>query len=495
MSGVRPVLTRMFTPVRLDDPTPTSLTRGGALAVTGLLAQGVLRFATSLLVGRLAGQAELGVVASAIAAATILALLWPTSTGSAASKFLARARGAGSVDQARAVAAHLRRRMLLAVLVLAAAAIPVWVHLDGGSLTGALAVALLTIGYSGYSFTRGVQFGTGQTLRATGWDVLCVALGLVTLTLMLLSGVRGVALVLPLAVAYGVYAVAGWPFGGGGKPEPARRREMDGFVALGAVGSLASAGFLQLSQIVTRLVSGDEGAGEYAAAVALATPASMLAVSLSLVLLPALSETLGRADEAAFRARTDQANRSLAVVVVAVFGSIVLCSRLLIRVVWGDTYAGAAPILAVLAVAVLCTTLGVVAVNAMTARSQRGMAINVAASLTGLVVGAAVWAVVAPSSGGIGVATGYLAGTLVIAAIPIGYVWRTSRQRWAGLYLRIAAAVVVLAVLYDAQDRFGLPLGLDVVAALVFLLGWIALNRRDAARLPWPGRSGRSGGS
>lgn len=488
MSGVRPVLARMFTPVRLDDPTPTSLTRGGALAVTGLLAQGVLRFATSVLVGRLAGQAELGVVASAIAAATILALLWPTSTGGAASKFLARARGAGSVDQARSVAAHLRRRMLLAVLVLAAAAIPVWVYLDGGSLTGALAVALLTIGYSGYSFTRGVQFGTGQTLRATGWDVLCVALGLVTLTLMLLSGVRGVALVLPLAVAYGVYALAGWPFGGGGKPEPAQRREMDGFVALGAVGSLASAGFLQLSQIVTRLVSGDEGAGEYAAAVALATPASMLAVSLSLVLLPALSETLGRADEEAFRSRTDQANRSLAVVVVAVFGTIALCSRLLTRVVWGDGFAGAAPILAVLAVAVLVTTLGVVAVNVMTARSQRGMAINVAASLTGLAVGAAVWFVVAPSLGGIGVAVGYLAGTFVIAAVPVVVVWRTGRQRWGGLYARVALALGLLVTLHGAQERLDLSVWLDPVAAVAFVILWAGLNRREVVRLPrpWP---------
>ncbi|BBF98927.1 MULTISPECIES: lipopolysaccharide biosynthesis protein [Pseudonocardia] len=492
MTGIRPVLGRMFTPVRLDDPTPTSLTRGGALAVTGLVAQGVLRFATSWLVGRLAGEAELGVVASAIAAATILALLWPTSTGSAASKFLARARGAGSIDQTRSVAAHLRRRMLLAVLVLAAAAIPVWVYLDGGSLTGALAVALLTIGYSGYSFTRGVQFGTGQTLRATGWDVLCVALGLVTLTLMLLSGVRGVALVLPLAVAYGVYALAGWPFGGGGKPEPARRREMDGFVALGAVGSLASAGFLQLSQIVTRLVSGDEGAGVYAAAVALATPASMLAVSLSLVLLPALSETLGRADEEAFRSRTDQANRSLAVVVVAIFGTIALCSRLLIRVVWGDAYAGAAPILAVLAVAVLFTTLGVVAVNAMTARSQRGMAINVAASLTGMAVGAGVWFVVAPSLGGIGVAAGYLAGTLVIAGVPVAVVWRTCRQRWGGLYARVALALGLLVLLHEMQERFDLTLWLDPVAAVGFVAVWLVLNRADAARLPRPRLPGRS---
>ncbi|MEQ3551237.1 oligosaccharide flippase family protein [Pseudonocardia nematodicida] len=486
MSGLRPLLGRMFTPVRLDDPTPTSLTRGSALAITGLVAQGLLRFATAWLVGRLAGQAELGIVASAIAAATILALLWPTSTGSAASKYLARARGAGSVEQARATAGHLRRRMLVVVLVLAAAAVPVWVLLDGGSPVGALAVALLTVGYSGYSFTRGVQFGTGQSARATGWDVVCVAFGLLALTLLLVAGVRGIALVLPLAIAYGVYTLAGWPFGPSSRPDRAHRRELDGFVALGAAGTLASSGFLQLSQIVARLVTGDAGAGEYAAALALATPASMLAVSLTLVLLPALSELLGRSDDEAFRARTDEATRSLAVVVVLMFGSIVLCSRLLIAVIWGDRYAGAAPILAILAVAVMCTNLGVVAVNAMTARSRRGMAINVAASITGMLAGIAVWVVAAPVHGGVGVAIGYLAGTVVIAAVPVSVTWYQGRHRWGTLYLRIACAVVLLVLLHGIQVSFDLPAWSDPGLAALFVLVWLVASRADAARLPLP---------
>ncbi|GAA1830322.1 hypothetical protein GCM10009772_05050 [Pseudonocardia alni subsp. carboxydivorans] len=486
MRGIRPLLGRIFTPVRLDEPTPTSLTRGGLLAMIGLLSQGVLRFATSWLVGRIAGQAELGIVASAIAAATILALLWPTSTGSAASKFLARARGAESLDQARAIAAHLRRRMVTTLILLAVAAIPVWVMLDGGTVAGAFVVALLTVGYSGYSFTRGVQFGTGQIMRATGWDVLCVGLGLVALTLMLVSGVRGVALVLPLAVAYAVYAVAGWPFGDRGRPNRQERRELDGFVALGAVGSLASAGFLQLSQIAARIVSGDVGAGEYAAALALATPASMLAVSLTLVLLPTLSETLGRADDKAFRARTDHATRMLTVVVVPIFGGIALASRPIIQLIWGGAYAGAAPILLILSLAVLCTNLGVVAVNALTASSQQGMRINVGAGLGGMVIGTAVWLVAAPVLGGIGVALGYLCGTVVLAAVPVAVTWYRGQHRWTGLYLKVTAAFLVIVALHVAVSLTSLPAWLDAVAALVFVAQWVLINWADVERLPKP---------
>lgn len=488
----RSAVGRMFTPVRLDDPTPTSLVRGGALAVTGLLAQGILRFATSLLVGRLAGKEELGIVASAIATATVLALLWPTSTGSAASKFLARARGAGAADELRSTAAHLRTRMLQIGLVLVVVSAPIWVFLDHGSWTGALAVAALTAGYAGYSFTRGVQFGTGQTLRATCWDLTCVALGLAGLSALLAFGVRGPTLVLPLAVAYGIYALAGWPFGGrGGRPAAQRRHELDGFVALGAFGSLASSGFLQLSQIVARLVGDDSGAGQYAAALSLATPASMLAASLTLVLLPALSETLGREDPAAFRVRTDQANRSLVVVVVAVFGAVLVCSRVLIELIWGPRFAGADVLLVLLVVAVLAGNLAVVSVNALTARSQRGMMINVGAGVLGMVVGVVVWAIVAPGLGEVGVAAGYLCGAVTIATVPIAVAWRSGGHRWGALYSKVGVALGVLALLAWAQRTASLPLVVDPLMAAGFVGLWWLLNRAEFARLPFPRSSTR----
>lgn len=492
MSMPRAVIRGMFSPVRLDDPTSTSLVGGGALAVTGLLAQGLLRFATSFLVGRLAGAEQLGVVASAIAVATILALLWPTSTGSAASKFLARARGAGSPQEARSTARHLKQRAIATTLVLAGASVPAWVFVDQGTWVGALAVAALTVGYGGYTFTRGVQFGTGQTLRATCWDVSCVVVGLAGLSVLLLLGVRGLALVLPLAAAYGLYAVAGWPIGRATGPDRRRRREMDGFVALAAVGSLASTGFLQLSQIVAKMAGGDAGAGRYAAALALATPASMLAASLTLVLLPALSETFGRSDPAAFDARTDQANRSMTIVVVAVFASIGICSRLLIELIWGAAFSDAATVLVVLVAAVLCTNLAVVSVNALTARSQRGMAINVGASVGGMLVGVAVWLVAIPALGERGVALGYLCGAMVIAIVPVVAVWRSGGHRWGALYRKVLIALGLIAVLAWGQRSLDLPLALDPVFAVTAVLLWWSVNRSDAARLPRPWQVRRS---
>src|SRR6202000_3252848 len=157
-----------------------------------------------------------------------------------------------------------------------------------------------------------------------------------------------------------------WPYAAHGRPTVPRRRELDVFVLLGAVGSLASAGFLQLSQIAAKVAGGNGSAGEYAAALSLATPASLLAGSLSLVLLPSLSAAWGRGDKAGFRAQTDQANRGLAVVMVAIFGSIAVCSPLIVDLIWGSRFAGVENLLPVLVVAVLVTNLGVTSVNALT---------------------------------------------------------------------------------------------------------------------------------
>lgn len=479
------IVHRMLRRVDLDQPTDTTLARGSVLSTLGLLAQGLLRFVTAFLVGHIAGKSELGVVASAIATATLLALLWPTTTGSAASKFLARARGAGQGDEVQAVAAHLSRRTIQTAGVLGLASAVVWVLIDHGSWPGAACVALLTLAYSGYSFTRGVQFGAGQVPRATSWDVLSVVVGLVALVVLLSVGVRGPSLVLPLVLTYGIYTVAGWPHGAHGRPSRDRRRELDVFVALGATGSLASTGFLQLSQITAKVTSGDADAGQYAAALNLATPASMLAASLSLVLFPSLAEAWGRGDHADFHAQTDRATRALAVVMVAIFGCLIIGSRLLVQVVWGERFAGAEKVLPILVLAVLATNLGVASVNALTTQSQRGMWVTTGASLAGLAVGVGVWLLTTGPLGTTGVALGYLCGTLVIATVPVVITWRRGGHAWSGVFTRVAIGLAVVGLLVLLQHGANLSPWLDPALALGFLLGWAALCRRDLRLLPF----------
>jgi quercetin dioxygenase-like cupin family protein len=137
---------------------------------------------------------------------------------------------------------------------------------------------------------------------------------------------------------------------------------------------------------------------------------------------------VGRLDVEGFRRQTDLATRALVLVMVTTLGGIVVGSRFIVAVIWGDEFAQAADLLPVLLLAVLGTTIGVASVDALSTRSQRGMVVASGASLAGLAVGAIVWAVLARGHGVMGIALGYLAGTTVVGGGPPPR-WRARRER------------------------------------------------------------------
>ena len=466
--------------------------------MVGLLAQGLLRFGTSWMVGRFAGRVVLGVLQSAMSTASLLALLGPTSLGSAASKYLARAEGTGDRAQLFAVAAHLRRRTVLLSLVLGAVGAAFWVAYDGGTWLEGLWVGLLTAAWSGYSFTRGVLYGVGQVRRATLWDIISAVAGVVVLGAALLLGVRGTTLLAPIILSYTAYIVASWPRTGRRERAPLARpmrRELDEFVLLGVTGTVASAGFLQIAMIVAKS-TGAEDAGQFAAAMATATPASLLAVSLSLALFPSLAQSWARGEHAVFLAQTDKAARGLQIVMVSILGSLAICSRLVMEVLWGPNFDAESPVLPTLVVAITLTTVAVPSVNALVTRSRRLMRVTTGASFAGLCTGTLVWWLLGPSSAE-EVALGFLAGSAVSGGVPMLAEWRVGRHRWGWYVLRLPVAVLLLVGILLGQRALGLPVWTEPVAALLFCAVWWILCWRDLAKVPLdrmiPGRPGRDG--
>ena len=442
--------------------------------MVGVGAQGTLRFLISLLVGRIAGPPALGLVQTAISTALLLALFWPTSAGSAASKFLAQARGSQDLDRVEAVARHLSIRTVQSTLLLAALSIPIWMFVVGGSLRDALFVASLVMAYSAYNYTRGVLFGVGKVPRAAWWDVVSSVVGIGAVLLALLAGARTPVLLLPLALAYGIYAAMSWPRHARAHLAAEARREIDGFVLLGVAGTVASTGFVQVSMVAASRV-GQGPAGQYAAALNLATPASLLAGSLSLVLFPALAERWGSRDVDGFRRQTDLATRALFLVMVSVFGTLMVMSQTIVALIWGAPFAPAARVLPVLMTAILLTTLAVGCNNSLSTRSQRGMALTTSASLAGLVVGVVSWVILAPRLGVMGVAIGYVIGALVIGGVPLIAVWRMDGHHWGLLVARLPIGLALAAAMLLAQERYTTSLWWGPAAGFAFLTCWLAL--------------------
>ena len=458
---------RVFTPVVLNDPAPTSPAQKGMFSLVTIGLQGGTRFVSNWLIGIFSSGVVLGAVASATALAFTLNTLWPASAQPGASKFLARARGAGDDAQIHAVARHLGARVLMISGVLAVAAPFAWTTLDGGKPWEGVCISgmVLTVGTS--QFARGVHFGAGQIARGTKVDVLASALGIAGTLALLLLGVRSVLLTLPLTVTMGIYSLLCWPWTANGRPEKALRREIDHFVTIAALGSIASAGMLQIAQVVARGIS-VTAAGQLAPALQLVTPISIVTTALTLVLYPSLARAYGAGDHASVSRQTDLATRAFLAVMVPVFGTIALMARPLIDVVWLGRYPGSAYLMPMFCVALLAQSVATPSVSSITSGPHRQMYYSLGLSQAGLVVAVLGWLTLVPAVGLAGVGLGYAVGSLVTSFGVILVAWRLGRQRWAGVLARLVGAIVVISGLSWWRQTQPPTLWADLLVAVAF---------------------------
>ncbi|SMO45546.1 lipopolysaccharide biosynthesis protein [Propioniciclava tarda] len=458
-----------FRPVELDNPAPTSTARRGIFSLATIGLQGGTRFASNWLIGLLAGKAVFGLVANATALAFLLNTAWPSSTQGAASKFIARARGKGDPDEVAAVARHVGVRVLQAIGVLAVAAPVVWHLMYGRPAWEGICVSAMVVAVAASQFARGVHFGAGQVARGTKVDLVTSVIGVGATGILLALGVRNILLTLPLTIAMTCYALLCWPWTARGKPAADLRAEIDKFVTFAALGSIASAGMLQLSQLIAGGLS-TELAGEYAPALQLVTPLSIIAGALTLVLFPSMAEAQGAGDLDRLRRTTDLATRGFAAVLIPVFGALAIAARPVMELVWVGRYPESAHLMPAFCLALLVQNVAAPAVGSITSGPHRHMWYPLTLSWVGLAVAVAGWAVAVPQWGLLGVAGGYAAGALTTAFALLVVAWRINGQRWVDLVVYLALGAVSIAGLSWWRQTQPVNHVLDVAVAVGFAL-------------------------
>ena len=479
-------------PMRREADAPLSLQ--AVLSTLGIVVQGVVRFVYSVLIGNVLGRAVLGAVNAGISMALFASLLMPTAAAQAATKYVARARGADDMVEAAHVTRHLSRTAAIASLLAGIACVPLAPLLLGVGWLEAVLTGALVVTYSAYMFVRGFLFGAGMVVRATVWDVVSSAVAIVSLVLVLFAGAQP-WLLLPLVVGYGLYAVVNVPHGSSGSLPRELRSEINGFVGLNLINSVATGGFLQLCMVGAQHWDPAD-AGYFAAALTLATPASLVARSLSLVLFPSLAAAHGRGDREGVRRQTDVSTRALAVLSLATYGPLMLLSPALIHLVFPRPgFAEAALLLPVLLGATMVLNVVAGATNNLLTREHQYTRIVVFASVGGALVGIVWWLLRAPS-GGVGqIAAGYLVGTLLVALVPAVTVWRLDRLHWWGLAIRFTVGSLAAAALVRWEQATDAGLLTQVGLALGFALLWLLVSWKDTrlllGMLPVP-RRGRS---
>lgn len=481
-------------PERPPGSTPAAALRdNAALSTYATAVQGAARLVYSVIIGRFGSRELLGQANSALSISVLTSLAWASPAASAGTRFVALRRSLGDEEGALRVARHIAQRSLLVATVLPTATGLLGARWLGLQPVQVVASVVLCWTYSVYVTTRGVRFGLLGFRQVALWDTLAAVTSLSVLALVLVLDLDLLTL-LPLAVGYGLFAVATWPARVRGRLDRAARREIDQWVAFSAVGVLAGGGLLQASQLAAHHWSGESGAGDFAAALSLATPMSMFAIALSTALVPPLVAAAGRADRAAVRRHSDAIARRLVAIFVGVIGVLVILSPLGIRVVYGASFARSETVLPVLLGAVMLTSVALGGATALQSTRRRGPQVVAAVNLGGLALGVATWFVLAPSMGVDGVALGYLVGAGSASLATLGAVWWLEKQAWLDLAVRLAAGVaVVAAVALLTRDLAG-PAGVlaQVGGALGFAALWGWLNRREVASL-WATLRGAGG--
>lgn len=454
-----------------------SIGSAAALTVVGVFVQGLSRFGYSILVARLLGKEVLGEVNLTLSLAVFMVLLWPQASGTAAAKFIAMARGredrAGHLGAASfAAASSFAGAALLGSAAVAYAALVLdltWAH--------ALSAGLLVVCLGAYNFTRGVRAGNNHFATMAVWDMLSSFVTLTLLTLVLFAGWHW-ALLLPLAIGYSVFAAPAWPRRSRTRPDAGTRREILGFTAWGSAYLLAVSGLLHLSVVLGHTYASAEALGLYTAAVALATPASMLSGAMMAALSPSVAQMFAGGRTAELTGQVDLILRTMVTLFLPIFGVGALWAEPVLVLVYGAEFRGAAPLLVILFFAVSATSFN--AANArLNGTESWGIKVLAAANGVGLVAGLTTIVVLGPGHGILASAVGYLVGSLLSALLPLIFVWRLDRLRWGGVLLRILAGyAMVLGGLALLGDEFRFLPALGVTVA--FLAAWAALSARDA---------------
>jgi O-antigen/teichoic acid export membrane protein len=219
------------------------------------------------------------------------------------------------------------------------------------------------------------------------------------------------------------------------------------------------------------------------AAVFLATPASMLASALAQVLFPAVARGAAGGQEGRVRAQIDLATRGLVVALIAALGSVALMAPVLLRFIYGERYAGASTLLAILATAVALVSMANGATALLMGGGEQGMRVVAGIQAAGTTIALLTLLFLSPSLGTGGSALGVLVGSAISGLGPLVVVWRRERMRWGGLMFRAALGLALLWCAILALSLTDAPAVADVAGTAVWLSTWGAITWPEIRRL------------
>lgn len=382
--------------------------RQSTYSTIGMAIQGVARLGAIVVVGREFGASFLGQMSTLLAIGIFLSFAWPVPVAIRMSAAIAHSDGGSS-----AIFRAYRRQIVLGTAALTAACIlislvvaPGWLPFQSGLVFGT---------YSIYMFARLAQIAQGGAHRVMIWDGISAVSAAVIVVVAAVAHER--MLVLPaLAISYLVFAFACWPhLIRRDAEQPGHTADVRGIWHI-ASAQVATGGLLNIAMLAAHIFGAVLNVGLFAAAYALATPASLLGLSLHQVLVPFFSRELRLAHPARMIRRTTLA---ASVVILTAFATMGLLSGILVRLFFGVQFADAVPIMIWLLIGVCTYSLCLAPAAALVAATRS--ADFTRGAVVGFVVGVILMFALGPVLDVYSSVVGFGVGAAVSTAMITGY--------------------------------------------------------------------------
>jgi O-antigen/teichoic acid export membrane protein len=473
-----------------------TVARNSLLSMVALIVLGGSRVLYGSMISRATDTETYGLVGVLTAVTLILSLVLPAGIASATTRFVPYSRGRGDMDAARRLHRLLARVGLGAALLLGLLAAGGAAYFQLGASEVAQ-VGILTAVYGVYVTSKAGLYGFDQVGRYARLEILGSAAILATTVAILLAG--STLYLAPLIVGYGLFVIGAHlslrAHTGPSATAVSRTdlRELAVYAGLACIGTLASAGFLQATQLLTAQYARLSDVAFFTATITLISPLWFLPRALSLALFPFMAEAHGAGDQSVVRRHADLATRGLLALLGPLFVAGILFSRELLVLYGGAPFASGALVMQIVLAAAYLGVVQVASVNALSSASGHQLRISVAWAVMGAASGLVLVALSGEQLGATGIAIAYFMGTAITAAGPMAVVWRRYGLGWAGPMARafgmvgLAFVVARLVEAWLGPDRSLLFDGIiafmgATIAALVLHADIRASLRRARSR-------------
>ncbi len=414
-----------------------------------LIPIGLARLGFNAVTVRYFGERTTGELNVALSLGMALALPVSAAFGPSVLRFVSFERGKGRPE----LGAALLTRLLLWALVLEVAVgalafvfrdyLPNAQVLSDPLFAGSVAVG---ISYSIYLILRNGLYAVDKVAIYTGLEIGAALLFFGSLAAFIFLAPPDAAL-LSFLVGYASFCVGALfvlrkSLGFASIAEGPKTSAIVRFAGLAAIGTSASMGLKEIATVLTPTLAGLEGTAFLALALAALTPMHFVPRTLRSLLFAESATHSGRGSEAALAKQFSEISHQLALFNIPIVATVMVFANPILSIVGVTLDPERLYVFQMLAFAGLVDILAGTAANALAGVGRVG--VNASGSVLGLIAAAAVWFGVG-DLGLTAVALGYVAASLIRAAVPIIVAHTALNVRLTRDYKRVGQLLVLAA--------------------------------------------------